>query len=149
GNGGNGIEANSASSNQMIGNDIGTNSTGADLHNGGRGISISQGDNNLIGGSPPGEGNILRISSSGGLGVCSGGENFGENFRIFAGIRLDFRRSSSQQAVTTSGAEALIDLGCDGRTPNDPPPDADTGANNLVNFPVIQSVTVGNFNVGI
>jgi parallel beta-helix repeat protein len=35
-----------------------------------------------------------------------------------------------------------IDLGNDGVTPNDPPPDADTGPNGLQNFPIISNVEV-------
>ena len=44
---------------------------------------------------------------------------------------------------TIRGGRA-IDLGGDGRTPNDPAPDADIGANNLQNFPVVTSaIAVG------
>ncbi len=35
-----------------------------------------------------------------------------------------------------------IDLDNDGVTPNDPPPDADTGPNGLQNFPIISNVDV-------
>lgn len=40
----------------------------------------------------------------------------------------------------TSGSDLQIDLGDDGRTPNDPK-DRDTGPNNLQNFPVVTSAT--------
>jgi len=45
-------------------------------------------------------------------------------------------------ANSFTGNGIAIDLGGDGATPNDPAPDADTGANNLQNFPVLTSASL-------
>jgi hypothetical protein len=44
--------------------------------------------------------------------------------------------------LTGSSTGIPIDLGRDGVTPNDPAPDADAGANNLQNFPVLTSAVL-------
>ncbi len=45
-------------------------------------------------------------------------------------------------ANSFTGNGIAIDLGGDGATPNDPAPDADTGANNFQNFPVLTSAAL-------
>jgi Calx-beta domain len=48
-----------------------------------------------------------------------------------------------------SEVNIAIDLGVDGATANDPAPDADTGANNLQNFPVLTSAIAGGSQVTV
>ena len=54
-------------------------------------------------------------------------------------------RSGSGVEITGNrivNAEMAIELGTDGPTPNDPAPDADAGANNLQNYPVLTSAVL-------
>jgi hypothetical protein len=118
-NGGAGIGLES-SGNIVAGNNIGMG-LGEVLPNGNAGISIS-GSNNLIGG-PSSEWNQIFNNGSHGILVSSGtGNHIRENmFGANGGLG--------------------IDLGGDGVTANDPG-DADTGANNLQNFPVLSTAVV-------
>jgi hypothetical protein len=77
----------------------------------------------LIGGDQPGQANIIAFNEIEGIVIDPGS----------TGIRI------SRNSIHSNG-ELGIDLNNDGVTPNDPG-DADTGANNRQNFPVIQSVT--------
>ena len=74
---------------------------------------------NLIGGLDPGDGNVIAYNRSG-VDVYSGVQDEILSNSIFNNVGLG------------------IDLGLDGVTPNDPG-DADTGNNNLQNFPLISS----------
>jgi CSLREA domain-containing protein len=125
GNGG-GVAIENAYSNRVLGNYIGTDVTGtSDLGNGRSGVFIRfGGSDNRIGGSRPGAGNTVGFNGR-------------------AGIRVHFNAGTGNQilgnSVFASGKpdnSLGIDIGPGGVTPNDPG-DADTGPNELQNFPVI------------
>jgi parallel beta-helix repeat protein len=116
-----------SSSNTVQGNLIGTDATGTmNLGNWGPGIRIQfHGSDNLIGGLIDGDGNTIAYNSSG--------------IEIYS----DGIQNSILRNVFRSNEDLAIDLGLDGATPNDlsPSADADTGPNNLQNFPEISYVT--------
>ncbi len=114
-----------ASGNIIQGNNLGTDVTGTTpLGNRGATIRFSEGaSNNTLGGTESGAGNI--IANSAWLGVV-----------LFADAGTGNRILSN--SIYDSGALG-IDLGRDTPTPNDEG-DADTGPNNLQNFPILTSV---------
>jgi hypothetical protein len=111
------------------GNKIGTDITGTmPLGNGNAGIDVgvlsgASTTSGTIGGTGAGEGNIIAFNGTNGIEVGSGNTGW-----------------SIQGNSIFSNAGLGIDLGADGVTLNDTG-DADTGANNLQNFPVITSVS--------
>ena len=116
-----GVEISSATGVIVQGNLIGTDATGTfALGNQNRGIYILA-SNATIGGIGPGEGNI--VAHSGGGGVVVQGSVSGNAIR-----------GNSIYANGTIG----IDLGADSVTANDAL-DADTGANDLQNYPLLSS----------
>ena len=121
-----GININTASTGNTIeGNHIGTDQTGTIARPNGSGILVSSA-NNTIGGST---GGTVRNLISG---------NTGNGILISAGTG---NRVSGNSIFSNGNIE--IDLGPNGVTANDPG-DADVGANNLQNFPVIASATQTN-----
>ncbi|MEG4452993.1 DUF4347 domain-containing protein [Microcoleus sp. N9_A3] len=119
---------------KITGNYIGTDATGTiALGNKGDGIFIlGKNSNNTIGGTAPGEGNIIANNNRSGMEVASKNatSNTIQGNSIFNNKRLG------------------IDLiGNNGVTSNDLG-DADTGSNNLQNYPVLTSVS-GNTVSGI
>lgn len=127
-----------ANSNIVQGNFIGTNRDGTiALPNRGIGVYVQDGDDNLIGGTVPGAANLIRNSA-----VGSGGN--GSGVAVSSGVRNRILGNS----ISDSG-KLGIDLGFGGSglvTPNDAT-DADTGANDLQNFPVITEASVAAGNV--
>lgn len=123
GNGLEGVRINSATStgNQVRGNKIGTGASGVTpLPNNSSGVLIlNSASNNSVGGAA-GEGNILAFNLVAGVTVEAGTGNSIQSNSIFSNVGLG------------------IDLGTLGVTPNDAG-DADTGANNLQNFPILTS----------
>jgi CSLREA domain-containing protein len=110
-----------ATGNVVSGNFVGTDASGiAALANGASGIVFSGAKNNTVGGTGAGAGNVVAFNGHAGI-VVTGGTG-------------DAVLSNSIHDNTGPG----IDLGDDGVTPNDAG-DADTGANNLQNFPVLAS----------
>ena len=106
--------------NQVQGNII-TNSTGY-------GVLLANGaSNNLIGGKDDGDGNQISQNGDAGVWADSGTGNAILHNNIFGNAALG------------------IDLAPAGVTPNDDPTllDADTGPNNLQNFPVLIAATTG------
>ncbi|MBK9051743.1 MAG: CSLREA domain-containing protein [Chloroflexi bacterium] len=125
-----------SNNNVVAGNYIGTDVTGTVAMNNPDGISIADSDNNLI-------------------GTDGSNDAFNANERnVIAGNLMGVRLSNATNTVVAgnyigtdaTGALALgnvtgIDLGNDGVTVNDLD-DADTGSNNLQNFPVLFSTTM-------
>ena len=115
-----------ASGNVVLGNYIGIDATAsADLGNMLSGVRIINAPNNTVGGSQSGEGNVIAFNGSSGI---SAGKSL-EDTSVSNSIRGN--------AIYGNGALG-IDLGNDGVSVNDDL-DADTGPNNLRNFPVISS----------
>ncbi|WP_445311647.1 DUF4347 domain-containing protein, partial [Microcoleus vaginatus] len=118
----------------ITGNYIGTDATGTiALGNEGDGILIldrNSNNNVVIGGTAPGEGNVIANNKGSGIEINAPGSHTIQGNSIFNNQRLG------------------IDLiGNTGITPNDLG-DADTGSNNLQNYPVLTSVS-GNTVSGI
>jgi CSLREA domain-containing protein len=108
--------------NHVLGNSIGTDPGGTrDLGNILQGVRIT-GNGNEVGGAAAGEGNVIAFNGTSATGVD-----------VVSGIRNAILSNSIRDSVGLG-----IDLGSDGVTPNDSG-DADTGANNLQNFPVLTS----------
>jgi Ca2+-binding RTX toxin-like protein len=113
--------------NVLAGNFIGTDGSGnAPLGNAGDGVRIDRGASaNRVGGTAPGAGNVIAYSIGAGVSVNDA-----------ASTGNSIRRNSIFQNVGLG-----IDLGDNGVTVNDPG-DADTGPNDLLNFPVLTQATV-------
>ncbi len=129
GNSGRGVILQSSALNNLIkGNYIGVAADGTsalgNTGTNGFGVYILQSsNNNTIGGTNAGEGNVIAYNAS--VGVVIGSS--------ITGTRI-LRNS------IYSNSQLGIDLNGDGVTANDTG-DADTGANNLQNYPVLTSVT--------
>jgi CSLREA domain-containing protein/uncharacterized repeat protein (TIGR02543 family) len=110
-------------SNLVQGNYIGTDRTGSgSLGNNGHGIYMSHGaSNNSIGGLSAATGNIVAFNSYDGVSIMLSGNN----------------NRIGSNSIAFNGASG-IDLGNDDVTINDFR-DADTGINNLQNFPILTS----------
>jgi hypothetical protein len=121
-----------AHDNRIEGNFIGVNAAAAGpLGNLNRGVAIFDAgtNNNRIGGTAAGAGNIIAANGNDGVTVAGGTGNA--------------IRANSIFANGTTEQHLGIDLNDDGVSPNDAG-DGDTGSNNLQNFPILSSaVTVG------
>lgn len=121
GNAGAGVTINNAPGNVIQGNFIGTSLAGTQGVGNTNGVSITSASGNSIGGAVGAAGNVIAFNKANGVLVASGTSNSIRHNSIFLNDALG------------------IDLSPAGVTPNDPG-DADAGANNLQNFPVIQGV---------
>jgi len=121
--------------NTVRGNFIGTDVTGTQVSgNSFNGIYLEESILNLIGGSDPGDGNIIA--------------NNGQNGIIFF---EDVQPNNKNEILANSifnNTLLGIDLGDDGITPNDFQ-DGDSGCNDLQNFPVVTSAVLAGGNVTI
>ena len=107
------------------GNAVGVDDSGiAPLPNGGHGIKL---------GSPGTAPNIIGAAAPGGPGANHIAYNLGRGIYVGQGTHHTMRGNS----IHDNGLG--IDLAGNGPTPNDPL-DADTGINNLQNFPILQSI---------
>jgi parallel beta-helix repeat protein len=125
-----GIYLTGSANNTIQGNFIGTNSTGATgLGNAWQGIGIdgANSDDNLIGGTDSGEGNVFANNTRDGFAIASG-----------AGTRISILGNTFR-----NNGGLAIDLSDNGVTDNDSsgsPDDQDVGPNGLQNFPEFSSV---------
>ncbi len=109
------------------GNLIGTDAGGTlALGNTGYGLYLA-GSNVIVGGAADGEGNVIKNNGKGVFVINGNGNSIrGNAIHNATGLGIDLGSAGNP----------------DGVTPNDAA-DADTGANNLQNFPLISSVTHG------
>ena len=125
GNGRDGVGADS-SENTIQNNLIGTDEEGtADLGNGGNGVEIS------------GSGNLVTKNHV----AFNGKDGFSDAVEVFSGTG----NSILNNAIFSNAGLGINLVGgsenASGATANDPPPDSDTGPNNLQNKPVLTSAT--------
>jgi uncharacterized protein (TIGR02145 family) len=125
---------NGADKSTMKGNFIGLDASGQyELGNLGNGVSIgSVSTNTIVGGTNPGERNIIAFNTGSGIYVDRVGT---------------LNNSIIANSVYSNGGLG-IDLGGTGVTPNDNG-DADTGPNNLQNFPVLGNLSFSPGNVTV
>ena len=118
------ISGSSALGNAIQGNSIGTQRDGLSaLGNSACGMLITNSASlNTVGGPLLGAGNAIAFSGQDGIRICSGNRNTVRVNSLFSNGGLG------------------IDLNGDGVTPNDSG-DGDSGANNLLNYPVLTSST--------
>lgn len=120
--------------NRIQGNYIGTDISGTlDRGNGGFGVWIAGSPGTVLGGSDPGAANIIAFTKPN--GPFQGG-----GVLIGAGVAQSILRNSIHSNAGI-GIDLAVNGGADGVTPNDPG-DADSGTNNLQNFPVITAASV-------
>jgi len=127
------IIANAADNNLVQGNFIGTDAAGTGaLGNGGGSVGVGIENiciNNTIGGTAAGAGNIIGFNDGGGVAILDGSKNAILGNSIF----------SNRFGIDLYPGEVTPNDGCD----------TDNGANNLQNFPVINSATAGLTNTTI
>jgi hypothetical protein len=150
GNGGPGIffglpEGTQNDENEVLGNKIGVSATGTALGNGGPGVQVHNGFNNVIGRAVAGEGNTITFNGGDGV-LISGIDERTFGTEAFHNDGNSIRGNS----IFTNG-QLGIDLGednsdeaddGDGITPNDPL-DPDSGNNALQNFPLVNAALPG------
>ena len=136
GNGGQGvrIDGSGANANTIAQNLIGIDATGtAALGNTGDGVRVENSSGNTIGGVGVG-GNSIAFNGGDGVGIGAGTGN------AVLGNQIHDNGTTAQHLG--------IDLGPDGANANDVG-DADTGANNLQNFPVLTFATLSSGNLHV
>ena len=128
-----GVSLNVTNNNLVEGNIIGADVTGTKaMGNTFDGINIS-GTGNVIGGTTAGTANIIAFNGTGG--------NAGDGVHV-PNTTPDSVNNAIEGNSIFSNSQLGIDLGSDGVTANDTG-DADTGPNNLQNFPKLTSVSNG------
>jgi hypothetical protein len=121
--------------NSIQGNYIGTDISGTlDRGNAGYGIFLGS-DGTIVGGSAAGAANIIAFTKS------NGSAHSGIGILVATGSTGQSILENSIYANAAIGIDLAVGGVAEGVTPNDPG-DADTGANNLQNYPVLTSAVV-------
>jgi hypothetical protein len=136
------IQGTDATHNRITGNFIGTDaSVSADLGNGSGGIFIKDADHNTIGGTGTHDNRSSGVSSSpAGNTIANNGATLKR--RGFGVVVVTGTSNSIEQNSIYNNAGRAISLGNGTFNLNDVG-DADTGPNNLQNYPVVRSLDVG------
>jgi len=157
-NGNTGLRISVSNSNQVLGNFIGTGQGGFGARgNRNQGVRLDNAHDNVIGGSGPGEPNVIAANAEAGIRLTTSNNNRIEgNFigtnslgsfslgNTDAGVFVDSgtgNRITGNSIANNGGLGINLNGGGlpnDGVTPNDSG-DPDTGPNNLQNFPVLTS----------
>ncbi len=141
GNGGQGVDVDPGVNGTVItGNYIGTDAAGsAGIGNSSGGIIVENSTGATIGGTAAGQGNVIAYNTGIGVNVTT---------TPVSGVRILGNAIFSNSGIG-------IDLGNNGITANDAAPDADGGANDLQNFPLLitaattgSDVTISGFATG-
>ncbi|HEY2802625.1 MAG TPA: CSLREA domain-containing protein [Actinomycetota bacterium] len=120
-----GLDGN-AIDNSILGNAIGVDPSGKKLPNESDGIGITDGSFNTIGGTAPGAGNVI---ANNGPSIVGGD-----------GVFVQAGRGNTISGNSIYGNSLLgIDLGGEGSVTANDTDDADTGPNDLANFPAVKS----------
>jgi hypothetical protein len=139
---------------KIEGNFVGTDASGTTaLPNRGDGIEMDA-SNSVVGGSTPAKRNLISGNDVDGLSISGDAKDvrvegnlvgtkadgIGALANLFNGVDVESGTTGASILGNSifSNGQLGIDLGVDGRTSNDPG-DADAGANDLQNFPVISS----------
>ncbi len=136
GNDGDGVQT-TGSDGKMEGNLIGTSKDGAgSLGNSGTGVRTGgTSSNNIIGGASAAAANTIAFNGGDGVKI-----DIGEDDIFGTGNRISRNSIFSNVGIGIDLIRSVLEGDSD-RTANDPPPDADTGPNNLQNYPIITSAT--------
>ncbi|HMO93104.1 MAG TPA: DUF4347 domain-containing protein, partial [Pirellulaceae bacterium] len=132
------LDSNTSNS-QVLGNFIGTDSTGVlNLGNGVDGILVTNGANNItIGGTAAGAGNTIAFNGRDGVRIDSTAGNgnaiLGNHIYSNAGLGINLVGGSQDAFGVTAN-----DLG-----------DGDSGPNGLQNFPIVSSATIDGTNITV
>ena len=120
------IASSDATGNKVVGNYVGTDASGTqDLGNSSDGVVIHDAPNNIIGGATAGERNVISGNNGDGVAIYDAGAT---------GNRV------LSNSISSNGGLGIDLVGTTGPTANDSA-DADTGANNLQNYPTVTSAT--------
>jgi len=120
------IASSDATGNKVVGNYVGTDASGTqDLGNSSDGVVIQDAPNNIIGGATAGERNVISGNNGDGVAIYDAGAT---------GNRV------LSNSISSNGGLGIDLVGTTGPTANDSA-DADTGANNLQNYPTVTSAT--------
>jgi hypothetical protein len=129
------IDGSGASGNQIQGNLIGTQADGfSPLPNSENGIVISGGNNNLIGGTNDGAGNVIAYNISESINLVDGASDLSDGITIISGTGNAVLRNS----VFANGYMG-INLGNNGFVSNHL--GTASGPNNLQNYPILLGAT--------
>lgn len=146
-----GVYISGGSGNAVLGNVIGTNPTrDTELPNGRDGVRIDDSSDNIIGGSGVWDPNFIQNNDGAGIAIVgagsAGNQITGNIITENAGDGVILPDAGGGNAIAANSILANgglgIDLGADGVTPNDPG-DADSGPNDLQNFPVLTAAWRG------
>jgi CSLREA domain-containing protein len=157
GNSNTGVNLDGSSNNTVFGNLIGVNATNtAPLPNGNQGLRTDNSSGNVIGGTGAGEPNVLSFNGDIGVRIAFGFNttvrgntirgNVDGGVHVYAGTGNLIRSNAISVNDVSSPPNLGIDLDLDGGSPEDgvtpnDAGDADTGPNDVQNFPVLTAAT--------